>query len=214
MYVKRIIIKGYTTVIKNYIFDFGNVLGEFSPEKLTAPYVSDNETKKYLSDVVFDRVYWDKLDDGTISDDEVKQKLRERVPPDMADLACLVYDNWVRTMTPIKDMQQLILDICKTDKKLYLLSNISIGFANTYKDVEWIKQLFDRFDGLVFSGTIGMVKPDREIFEYLLNKYELEAEECLFVDDSTKNIDGAKAVGINTYLFDGDVDKLRAYLHI
>lgn len=203
-----------TEMIKNYIFDFGNVLAEFYPDKLTAPFVYDEETKKYISEIVFDRVYWDKLDQGSITDDEVREGMRSRVPAELGDVACMVYDNWVNTLTPVKDMEQLIFDIRKTDKKLYLLSNISIGFAECYKNVKWIKELFDCFDGLVFSGVIGMVKPDRDIFEYLMKSFNLKANECLFIDDSKKNIDGAKKVGIDGYLFDGDAKKLRNYLCI
>ncbi len=94
------------------------------------------------------------------------------------------------------------------------MSNISIGFANTYCDVEWIKGTLSYFDGLVFSGVVGMVKPDRKIYEYILNKFNLKAEETLFIDDSEKNINGAKSVGIQCYLFDGDADKLREFLKI
>ena len=57
-----------------------------------------------------------------------------------------------------------------------------------------------------------MVKPNAEIFEYILKKYSLKAEECVFIDDSEKNIVGCEAVGIKGYLFDGDADKLRKHL--
>ncbi len=201
-------------MIKNYIFDFGNVLAQFYPDKLTAPFVPDKEMQKNISEIVFDRVYWDKLDKGGITDDEVKAEICSRVPKELGDLACKVYDNWVNTLTPVENMQQLIRDIHKTDKKLYLLSNISVGFANGYKNVKWIKELLDCFDGLVFSGTIEMTKPNKEIFEYLLKKFNLKAEECLFIDDSAVNIDGAKAIGIKGYLFDGNAKKLRDYLGI
>ena len=201
-------------MINNYIFDFGNVLAEFCPYKLTSPFVDDEEERKYISEVVFDRLYWDKLDLGTITDDEVKMQIRSRVPDNLADIACRVYDNWVNNITPVKNMQQLIYDIHKTGKKLYLLSNISIGFANSYNSVKWIKELLDCFDGLVFSGVIGKVKPHKDIFEYVINSFNLNAEECLFIDDSERNIEGAKAVGIKGYLFDGDAEKLRIFLNI
>ena len=201
-------------MIKNYIFDFGNVLANFYPYDLTAPYVRDDETCKIVSDVVFDRVYWNKLDDGTITDEEVKMAVCSRLPEELTACACMVYDNWVKTMTPVTGMQELISDIKKTDKKLYLLSNISIGFADTYREVPWIKDILKNFDGLVFSGKVGLVKPDRNIFEYVLSKFSLKAEECLFIDDSPLNIDGARSVNINGYLFDGDAQKLRKYLEL
>lgn len=199
-------------MIKNYIFDFGNVLAEFYPERLTAPFAENPKMLKYISEVVFDRTYWDKLDSGEITDEEVKSDIRRRVPEELGETSCKVYDNWISTMTPVHGMQELISDIRKTDKKLFLLSNISIGFAENYGKTQWIKELFDCFDGLVFSGPIGKVKPDREIFEHLLETYNLKAEECLFIDDNEKNIEGAKKVGIEGYRFTGDSHKLRKYL--
>ena len=201
-------------MIKNYIFDFGNVLAEFYPEKLTAPYVKDDEMKKRLSEIVFDRFYWDKLDDGTITDDEVKEGIRGRVSDEEGEVACQVYDNWINSLSPVKDMQQLIFNMKKSGKKLYLLSNISKGFVENYSKTKWIKELFDNFDGMVFSGVIGKIKPDKDIFEHLLKTFNLNADECIFIDDSQKNIDGAKKVGIKGYLFDGDAKNLREYLDI
>ena len=199
-------------MIKNYIFDFGNVIAQFYPEKLSEPYISDEIKRKEVAQIVFDRLYWDKLDYGTITDDEVKKALSERLDNDVCDAGIKTYDNWVKNLIPVPKMPELVSDAKNAGKKLYLLSNISIGFANTYCDVEWIEKTFSLFDGLVFSGTIGMVKPERRIFEHILEKFSLKAEETLFVDDSEKNIKGAKEVGIEGYLFDGDADKLREFL--
>ena len=91
-------------MIKNIIFDFGNVIAQFYPEKLTSPFVSDEKTRKYISEVVFDRLYWDRLDDGTISDDEVKAEICKRVPEELCEVACTVYDNWISSMTPVENM--------------------------------------------------------------------------------------------------------------
>ena len=103
------------------------------------------------------------------------------------------------------------MDIHNSGKKLFLLSNISEGFAKTYPEVKWIKELFNNFDGIVLSGTIGKAKPNKDIFEYVLEKFGLNADECLFIDDSPKNISAAKSVGIDGYIFD-DADKLREFL--
>ncbi len=199
-------------MIKNYIFDFGNVLAEFYPDRLTAPFVQDKESAKLISGVVFDRIYWDKLDAGTITDDEVKADIVKRLPKNLGSTACKVYDNWINTMTPVPGMQELVDDIKNTGKKLYLISNISVGFAKGYCKVKWIKELLDLFDGLVLSGVVGLTKPNKGIFEYLLEKYNLNAQECLFIDDSEKNIKGAEATGISGYLFDGDALKLGSFI--
>lgn len=199
---------------KNIIFDFGNVLAEFYPEKLTRPCVPDEENLKLISDVVFDRLYWNRLDDGTISDEEVKETFKSRLPEHLYKAACTVYDSWVKNLTPVPGMCELVRDLKSAGTKLYLISNISTGFAESYSEVPWISNLLSKFDGLVFSGVINLTKPDKEIFEHLLINYNLNACDCLFVDDSKINTDGAEKVGINTYLFDGDSKKLREFLNI
>ena len=201
-------------MIKNYIFDFGNVLCEFVPTKITGNFVSDEKIKKTISEVVFDRTYWDKLDMGTISDDNVKNEVKKRLSKEMGVVACQVYDNWINTISPIKEMISLVNDLHKNGKRLYLLSNISVGFANAYSEVKWIDELFSVFDGLVFSGPLGIVKPNTDIYKYLINEYSLNADECLFIDDTEKNIKGAQLAGISGYLFDGDVDALRKNIGI
>ena len=199
-------------MIKNYIFDFGNVLTQFSPRSMTAPYVDNEKDIQIISEAVFDRLYWDRLDRGTITDDEVKAALRKRLSGDMGEVACRVYDDWIVNLTPIDGMEQLVRDIKDAGNGLYLLSDISRGFAQDYGRSRWIKELFSLFDGFVFSGVVGMVKPQREIFEHLLSTYDLAGDECIFIDDRVQNVEGAERMGIHGYRFDGNAEKLRETL--
>ena len=57
-------------MIKNVVFDFGQVLVHFDPKYMTEQYVKNTEDAKLVEEVVFDRMYWDKLDLGTISNEE------------------------------------------------------------------------------------------------------------------------------------------------
>ncbi len=199
-------------MFKNIIFDFGNVIAEFNPDKLTAPYAENKEDLRLLSDVVFDRLYWDDLDAGIISDEEAKEKIVKRLPPHLKDAGIKVFDNWINNMTPIPNMSELIFKLKKRGKRLFLLSNISIGFSENYKNTPWINEVLSQFDGLVLSGVTKLMKPEAEVFEYLLSKYNLKKEETLFIDDSPKNIKGAEAVRIRGYLFNGDGLKLERFL--
>ncbi len=201
-------------MIRNVIVDFGNVLGRYMPEEMTAAIVPDPAAAAVICPVVFDRLYWDKLDCGGITDDEVKTDVCARLPQEYHADACRIYDRWHTLMPPVPGMQELVTDIKAQGKRLYLLSNISIGFAERYGEVDWIRELFSLFDGLVFSGPIGMAKPHREIFEYVLDHYGLRAEECVFIDDTPKNIAACEAVGIRGILFDGDADTVREILKI
>ena len=98
-------------MIKNYIFDFGNVLARFDPDALTAPYVPDAQERARIQEVVFDRLYWDPLDSGNITDDQVKAGIRSRLPEDLAEKGCQAYDHWIDNLTPIAGMQDLVTDI-------------------------------------------------------------------------------------------------------
>lgn len=198
---------------KIVVFDLGNVLARFNEIELTAACVRDPLMREPIRHAVFYRPYWDRLDDGTLSDEEFKNEVRHRLPPALQMLGCEVFDNWVENMPPVNGMRELVHDLKNAGVPLYLISNISRGFVERYPHVPWLAELLSLFDGLLFSGPLHMVKPDRAIFEHLLETYALNAEECLFVDDSPVNIDGAKAAGIDGYLFDGDALKLRRFLH-
>ena len=200
--------------IKNYIFDLGNVLVRFDPMGMTRPYVQDPVLAEEVCQVVFDRLYWDPLDDGSITDEALKAACHARLPQELHDVADMVYDHWPEHLPMIDGMQDLVLDIKKAGGKLYLLSNVSIGFAEQYPQVPMFRELFSHFDGLVFSGPLGIVKPSAEIFNYVLSRFALNAAESIFIDDNAANIAGAKAVGIQAYHFDGDADKLRNALGV
>ncbi len=199
-------------MFKNYIFDFGQVLIKFDPDYMVSAFVTDPDDKKLLVPIIFDRLYWNGLDDGSLSHSEAKEAFLKRVPERLRKPACDIYDSWIRNLPSIDGMSELLDSLKEKGAKLYLLSNISNYFAENYESVAEIKDILSRFDGLVFSAPIRMAKPSREIFEHLLKKFDLKAEDCIFIDDSEKNIEGAAAVGIKGYLFDGDSQKLKKYL--
>ena len=198
--------------MKNFIFDFGLVLVDFDTEYMTKAYIKNEADVKLAKDVIFDRLYWDKLDAGTITDQEVKEGIKSRLPQRLWENACKAYDNWYYNLPFIDGMPDLVREIKASGGKLYILSNISTTFAENYVAVPELKELFSLFDGLVFSAKVGFTKPSADIFEYVLSKYNLDRAETAFIDDSEKNVNGANAVGINGILFDGDAEKLRKTL--
>ena len=189
---------------KNYIFDLGNVLVHFWPREMTAAYVEDPADIDLIWPVVFDRLYWDPLDIGGISDEELKNACHQRLPERLWDKADAVYDHWQEHIPTIDGMPQLVKDIKARGGKVYLLSNISIGFTEKYRDVPELVELFELFDGLVFSGPLKFGKPDPAIFRYVLDKYDIHAGESVFIDDNAKNVESAQSVGITAILFQGD----------
>ena len=199
-------------MIGNVIFDFGNVLAKFEPRDMVARFEPNPQNADLLTEVVFDRLYWNDADAGTITDEQTKDAFCTRLPQELHGVARNIYDAWPTLLPPIDGMPELVRDLKERGYKLYLLSNISTKFAAEYKDIPWLDELFSLFDGLVFSAPIGLVKPHRAIFEHLLTAFSLKADECVFIDDSQKNIDGCEAVGIRGILFDGDAARLRTTL--
>lgn len=200
-------------MIKNYIFDCGKVLVRYEPKELTDACVQGPMAEQ-ICKVAFDRLYWDRLDDGSITEEGIKEAIRPRLSAEEYPLACAVIDGWVQNLTPVPAMLELVKDMKAQGKGIYLLSNISKGFAATWSENPYLKELFSHFDGLVCSGPLGITKPNAEIFAYLLKTYDLKAEECFFIDDAPVNIEGAAKCGIDGYVFDGDVQKLRKFLEM
>ena len=199
-------------MIKNIVFDFGKVIVDFDETQMTAAFVKDESMVETVRSVVFDRLYWDRLDLGTITDEEVKAGIAARLPAEWVATAYEVYDHWIDNIHIIEGIEGAILTAKAHADGIYLLSNISTQFVEGYPSRPAIKAILSHFDGLVFSGPLHLVKPDAAIFRHLLDTYGLRAEETLFIDDSPKNIAGAAAVGIKTYLFDGDAQKLKEHI--
>lgn len=196
-------------MIKNVIFDFGQVLVHFEPEYMVRQYINDEDDVKLLSEVVFDRLYWDKLDLGTITDDETIALCRERLPKRLWETAEKIHRNWIYNIPEIEGMKELIKYI-KNEHGVgvFVLSNISHYFADHSHEID----ILNYSDGSVFSARLGVTKPDHRIFDHICKKYGLDPSTTLFVDDSEKNINASRTFGLQGYLFDGDAQKLKRYL--
>lgn len=197
-------------MIKNVVFDFGQVMVHFDPKYMVEQYVRDPKDSALLQEVVFDRLYWDRLDDGSISDEEVVAGCLSRLPSRLHKVARKIYYNWIYNIPEIDGMRALVQDIKREfGVHTFLLSNICTYFADHQDEIPCLAE----FEKRILSAVCGHVKPNADMFEYLCRECEILPGETVFIDDSEKNIRGAKGFGIEGYLFDGDVDRLRAYLY-
>ena len=96
--------------------------------------------------------------------------------------------------------------------KLYYLSNICSQFIKEGYNHPHIKNILDYFDGGVISGPLHIVKPDKEIYYHLFDKYHINPSDALYIDDNINNIKAGQELGLNTYLFDGNSSKLKEYI--
>ena len=196
-------------MIKNVVFDFGQVIIKFVPEIMVSPYVTDEADKRLICDVLFDRLYWDKLDKGTISNEEVLEACRTRLPKRLWEITDKIYYNWIYNVPEIEGMRELIIKLkSKYGVGIFLLSNISNYFVEHKNEFS----IFEMFDRCIYSAPIGIVKPSFEIFDYLCKECNINPKEAIFIDDNELNIKAAVQFGLNGYVFDGDVEKLENYL--
>jgi len=195
-------------MIENIIFDYGDTLIRFDQDAMLAPYVPDAADRALMAPVLFDRLYWDRLDVGAISREELLSAARARLPRRLWKALALSYDNWYRNTPEMPGMAALAHRLKAQKKRLFLLSNISVPFAEHVGELPILRD----FDGMALSGPLGVAKPDPAIFEYLFKTYRLDPAACFFVDDRQSNIDAAAAAGMRGYRFDGDAAALEAVL--
>lgn len=196
-------------MIKNIIFDMGNVLVRFDPYYILDQHdIKDPDDISLLMENIFNSEGWSKMDLGIYVEDDLYNEAITKLPKRLHKTAREILDTWYESLTPIKGIKELITDLKKKDLHIYLLSN-----AGKSKNIYWNSiPAHECFDGGIVSAFVGCVKPDRKIFDILLKKYGLKAEECVFTDDMNRNIDAARSLGINAFLFEGDVEALRRYI--
>ena len=196
-------------MIKNVVFDCGQVLIHFDPKYMVEQYVTDPDDSALLQEVIFDRAYWNLLDTNDITDEEVIAKSRARVPERLHEVVATIYYNWIYNIPEMEGMRELIHDLKATfGVKTCLLSDISKYFSEHRDEISILSEL----DQLVLSADYKLAKPHKETFENLFRVCNIRPEESVFVDDNPNNIAGAKACGMQGYCFDGDAAKLRTYL--
>jgi 2-haloacid dehalogenase len=119
--------------------------------------------------------------------------------PEQAPFIRAFFDRWPEMVAgAIEQTVEILAELKAAGHNLYALSNWS---AETFPHARKRFHFFDWFDLTVISGQIGLVKPDREIFEYLLEKSGRRAEECVFIDDSPANASAARALGFDAIHF-------------
>ncbi|MBQ7364816.1 MAG: HAD family phosphatase [Clostridia bacterium] len=195
-------------MITTVIFDYGNTLVRFCEKELAALYTDTPEDAQLIETVFFDRYYWSRLDEGTLSHKNWIADAAKRLPPHLHPTLQTIADTWYYRLPAIDGMEALVKKLHRRGTKLYLLSNISKAFSERIGEFP----LFSLFDGIICSADYRVTKPDTRLYKILLDTYALTAEECLFIDDRADNIEAAERLGIHGYLFDGDAKTLAQYL--
>lgn len=181
--------------IKNIIFDLGNVLVSTNMEDLMAvdPDIPNDKINYIMSQ-------WYKDEDDPIGLDEFKSIILARLK-EASKFIPKLFEYNIRCVNPFDYTIPLIDKLKATGYNVYFLSNWS----------KWSYELLDRYhkfdflekmNGGVWSWQTGCMKPNERIYRILLNKYNLNPEECVFFDDLKDNVEAANGVGIKGFLFD------------
>ena len=183
-------------MIKNIISDIGNVLFEFD----TSGFINKNietEDKEKFFDLVFGSENWQLMDKGDLAFEDAREYFLS-VFPKYKDSLNKLFDS---SLTLCLNMNNNNINILKEYKKkeynIYYLSNMSV------ETFQCINKKTDFFEKTCIGGIVSayekMIKPSEEIYKLLLNRFNLLAEECLFIDDNFNNVNSALKLGFNSF---------------
>ncbi len=193
-------------MLRSVIFDMGNVLLRFEPERFLDRWnIRDLADRELLLGEIFHSPDWPGLDSGESSEEELEERARKRLPERLHTVAHSLIFEWDVPIEPIPGMAELLAECKEAQLGLYLLSNASRRQPDYWSRVPGSSL----FDGAVVSAFCRLVKPGAQIYQYTLEKFHLRPEECLFVDDMEANVRAAEAEGIHGFVFNGDIKALR-----
>ena len=184
--------------IKNFVFDFGNVLFKWNIDEIVKKYVNNEKDITELKEVIFQSQEWFMLDNGTLNYNEAREIFKNKVSKHLEKKVDEILKTWYEKMPINQQICDFIKKLKNNKYKIYALSNTHISVYEYVKKLEIGKY----FDGFLISAIENMMKPNKEIYNRLFEKYNLIPKECLFIDDSEKNIVAAKECGMHGFVFD------------
>ncbi|MFA5966987.1 MAG: HAD family phosphatase [Patescibacteria group bacterium] len=179
--------------IKTIIFDVGGVLVEkiFNPilNELANRYDLDYAVLKEYSWSLFDKVMLGEMTEKELFKDIIN---KFNIPAEVALL-----EERSTHLNPIPEVWEFVKKL-QYKYKLIILSNLGRDWVKLREEQFHIS---DWFDEVVWSCDVGINKPDRRIFNYIIDKFALDPEACVFIDDKQNNIDAAQSFGMKGIVY-------------
>ena len=181
-------------MIRNIIFDLGNVIINYNQEQIINNFTKKEEEIKYIYDEIFHAPEWELMDLGNITNDEATEVINKRNEFKYQKLTDNFLHEWYKKQEINRDIVEIAKKLKKNGYKLFVLSNMANLTYEYFKNDEF----FSLCTGIIISAHEHLIKPDEKVFRLLLDRYKLNAEECLFIDDdpSEENYKTANEIGI------------------
>lgn len=184
-------------MIKNLVFDFGKVLVDYSFDRIVDTFFTDEAELKAFKQVILAHEFIDQCDKEDIPFAEIIRQAQHTYPQWEHELQ-LFHDNYLNfVIGEVPGMRSLLTRYREQGYKLYGLSN----WCSVVHDVIRKFDILQMLDGYVVSSEVHLIKPSAEIYQCLLVRFQLKADECVFADDKMPNVLGARAVGMKAILF-------------
>lgn len=196
-------------MIKNIIFDMGNVLIKFDKKCFLEAVNVSPEDNALLEREVYVSVEWAMMDRGTLTEKEAAERMCARLPERLHEKVHQLVDEWDRPILPMSGMAELAGELKAKGYRLFLLSNAS------YRQHEYWPEIpgSEYFEDTLISADVKLVKPQPEIYLMALHKFNAKPQESVFIDDATNNVEGAVYCGMEGIVFHGDTDELKKKLN-
>ena len=185
-------------MIKNIVFDVGMVLVDFKWRQVMLDVGCTPEEVEELGAVMVNGPLWNELDRGVWDEEEVIAQMIKQLPT-LANKAEAFWKNVHLTIESFPYAKDWVKGLKESGYRTYLLTNYP---RSLYKNTaEPYFTFLPYIDDALVSSHEKLTKPDPAIYERLLEKFDLKAEETVFIDDRKENIAGAESVGIKGILF-------------
>ena len=195
------------------ILDMGNVLLEWDKDKILQGVSDTKKDYLILDKTIFQSGLWERLDLGTMSREELVLKVVSMIGSTYQKKVEEVIWNWPSYIDIYREVFPVLSELKKKGHRIFVLSNTSKVFYDLLE--EQLSPLKELLDGFVLSCDIKAIKPDLAMFKEILDKYQLDPANCIFLDDIEDNTSAAEKLGIKAYQVKkrGDVvDILKSYI--
>jgi len=179
-------------MIKNIVFDLGNVLINFKPKEFLEKKGYPEELKNTILADIYYSPEWLALDNGDITLTQAIESIAKHSSLNKNDIT-KIFDMRIDLLFPLERNVKLLSKLKQEGYKLYYLSNFTVDI---FSEIQSRYPFFSLFDGGIISSHVRVSKPDETIYRLLIDKYSLIAGESLFLDDIEINIKAAEKIGM------------------